>query len=425
MVKGAAPTKRWAADAIGHAGRARDRGTLARRTALAASVLLLLLAATRAAANSTTTVDAGRGPVTVYVPDAYTPTTPTPLVLLLHGYGWSGQEAEWYFQYLPFVDTRNFLYAFPNGRVDPAGNGFWDATDACCNFYGVGGPDDDSSYLRNLIGAIGRALNVDSQRVYLIGHSNGAFMSFRMACDHSGIIAAIVALAGATFFNPADCGPLQPVHVLEIHGTADSVVAYDGDYNNGVQFPGAIQTSQTWASYDGCNATLSTTRLGALDLMDPAGPDTDIIRYTAGCNVPGSVEHWRINDGPHGPSLSSSFEGLTLDYLFAHPKQLIRLDGPSTLTWRAVSAANGYNVYRGYLPFVDANKDGLPDGGYGLCVSQTDPNVFDMVFDDPAVPTPGQGFYYTLGYVDSDYGVPGGIGVTSAGQQRPAPAACP
>ena len=64
-------------------------------------------------------------------------------------------------------------------------------------------------------------MNVDPYRIYVAGHSNGGFMSYRLACTHADRIAAIVSLAGATFDTPADCSPTEPVAVLQIHGTAD------------------------------------------------------------------------------------------------------------------------------------------------------------------------------------------------------------
>ena len=49
-------------------------------------------------------------------------------------------------------------------------------------------------------------------------------MAHRMACDHADAIAAIVSIAGATFLNPDDCAPSEPVSVLQVHGTNDAVI---------------------------------------------------------------------------------------------------------------------------------------------------------------------------------------------------------
>jgi polyhydroxybutyrate depolymerase len=378
-----------------------------------------------AAASTTTTVDAGRGPVTVYVPSGYTPGTPIPLLLLLHGYGGSGAGVESYFGYLPLVDIRGFAYAFPSGRVNSAGQRFWTATDACCNFFNQGGPDDDSTYLRALVDLIRGTLDIDAERIWLAGHSNGGFMSYRMACDHSEIIAGIVSLAGATFADPAACAARQPVHVLQVHGTADNVILYGGGSLGGHPYPGAIATSRAWARNDGCNDSLVATTVGALDLVAGAALETDILRYAAGCNIPGSAEHWRMNGASHSPAFSASFNDRTIDFLFAHPKQKIRFQNSTTLSWPAVDAATSYEIYLGYLPLADGTGDGLPDDGYGSCINHTDPDVSDTTFVDELAPDPGEGFIYTVGYVDEDFGQHGGIGVTSSGEQRTAPPPCP
>ena len=207
----------------------RSRRRSRRNVALVSCWLVVASSVGLAAAYTTTTVDAGRGPVTVYVPNGYSAGTPVPLLLLLHGYSSSGPAVESYIGYLSAVDARGFAYAFPSGRVDSFGQRFWTATDACCNLFNQGGPNDDSQYLRTLIDRIRQTLAIDDARIWLAGHSNGGFMSHRMACDHSEIIAGIVSLAGATFSNPAACAALQPVHVLQIHGTSDNVILYGGE----------------------------------------------------------------------------------------------------------------------------------------------------------------------------------------------------
>jgi membrane protein implicated in regulation of membrane protease activity len=56
---------------------------------------------------------------------------------------------------------------------------------------------DDSTYLHRLLDAVKSAYRVDPTRVYFVGHSNGGFMAYRMACEHATEITAIVSLAGA------------------------------------------------------------------------------------------------------------------------------------------------------------------------------------------------------------------------------------
>ena len=70
--------------------------------------------------------------------------------------------------------------------------------------------------------------NVHPGRVYLLGHSNGGYMSYRLACDASDRITALASLAGATFKSPSKCNATEPVSVLQVHGTQDDLVPYEG-----------------------------------------------------------------------------------------------------------------------------------------------------------------------------------------------------
>src|SRR5205823_916323 len=151
--------------------------------------------------------------------------------------------------------------------------------------------------LRAVIEEIGRQFAVDPKRVHLIGVSNGAFMAYRMACQSADLIAGIVSDAGVTFLDPSRCAPSQPVNILHIHGTADDTVFYGGGAAasaagfpaNMPAFPGALQTVQIWAGYNGARDPL-TDSAPSMDLdLDVPGLDTVITRYT---NYPpgGAVE---------------------------------------------------------------------------------------------------------------------------------------
>ena len=263
-------------------------------------------------------IDLGRGPVTVHVPPSYDPETATPLVMLLHGYGSSGPQQEAYMQFLPLSEEFGFLYLYPDGTADAVGRRFWNATDACCNFFGSN--VDDSGYLQALIDEIKTLLNVDPRRVHIIGHSNGGFMAYRMACDHADVIASIAGLAGATFNDPADCTPAAPVHVLQIHGTADNTILFDGGCIGNNCYPGAIQSVEQWADYDGCSLVANRSA-PPIDLVaDIPGDETTVTRYRSDCLPGGSGELWTMVGGGHVPVLSESFSRLVVEYLLAHPK---------------------------------------------------------------------------------------------------------
>ena len=82
--------------------------------------------------------------------------------------------------------------------------------------------------------------------------TNGGFMSHRMACDHAGRVASIASLAGATWYDPANCAPAAPVHALQIHGTQDGTIQYNGGTLFGNAYPGAQDSVESWVGYAGC-----------------------------------------------------------------------------------------------------------------------------------------------------------------------------
>jgi len=257
-------------------------------------------------------------PYDVFVPASYKPSVPMPLVILLHGMGISGAQMESIFELQPVAEEQGFLYVHPDGTKNPDGEPFWNATDACCNKYDQ--PVDDSAYLEAIIEQVQATYNVDPKRIYLFGVSNGGFMSYRMACDHADKIAAIVSLAGATWLDAARCKPSHPVSVLEIHGTADEDVPFDGGQEyDGHPFPSAATTVADWATYNGCGPDRAPTGL-RLDLGAALpGDETDVSRFD-GCPAGGAVELWTVAGGTHVLQFTSAFTPSVVEFLFAHPK---------------------------------------------------------------------------------------------------------
>jgi len=281
---------------------------------------------------ATTTSDAGETgdgsaaaivaarPYNFHVPTNYDKTKTTPLVIMLHGYTASGAVEEAYFQLTATSDAQTFLYAYPDGTVDTAGNRFWNADDACCDFYSI--VVDDVAYVNAIIDDVSTKYNVDPKRIFVIGHSNGAFMSHRLACDVSDRVAAIASLAGAVWNDPSKCNPTSKISVLDIHGDADTTINYDGGIAapGFASYPGESQTMSTWAAKNGCTGAIAANGQ-TLDLDSTLPGSETVESQYAGCPSGIDVELWTIHGGSHVPSLTAPTWGNSIWAFFsAHPK---------------------------------------------------------------------------------------------------------
>ena len=167
-------------------------------------------------------------PASYILPDDYDPQRPAPLVMSLHGYTGTAYGQNRYFRLSEETRRHGIILIMPNGRINPEGNHFWSATDHCCDFYQQG--DVDVAYVLGLIEEAKSTFKIDSSRIAIIGHSNGGFMAYRLACEATNMITHVVSLAGGSWFRSDDCLDPQPISVLHIHGSLDLAVRYDGRF---------------------------------------------------------------------------------------------------------------------------------------------------------------------------------------------------
>ena len=247
------------------------------------------------------------------VPKDYDASQPTPLLVLLHGFIASGELQSLYFGLGPLAESRTFLYAYPDGTQNPLGTRFWNATDACCDFFRSG--VDDVAYIAAVIDDMQRRYNVDKKRIFVVGHSNGGFLAHRLACELSDRLAGIVSLAGMPWKDTSKCLPTEAVPILHVHGNLDAVIFYGGHPS----YPSAREAVELWANRNRCTGRLTYggTRLD----LDVAllGAETKVERY-ADCPARGPVELWTIEGGGHVPLWSSFWPGAIYDFLMAHPR---------------------------------------------------------------------------------------------------------
>ena len=155
----------------------------------------------------------------VHVPASYDPSKRTPVVVDIHGrtQNASGEMA----LSLSKVksDAEGFIAIYPESAVSPTA---WNSG-TCCDPASTNNVDD-TGFFKKLLDEAESKLCVDAKRIYMMGMSNGAYQSHRMACELADRVAAVGPVAGLLLFQ--GCAPSQPVPVMMINGTSDSLSQY-------------------------------------------------------------------------------------------------------------------------------------------------------------------------------------------------------
>ncbi len=262
----------------------------------------------------------GDRPVEVQVPPDYDHAAPTPLILVLHGHGAAGALELAYSRLGNLVLDSGVLVVAPDGLMNDEGNRYWKITNERCEFEPDG--PDDIPYLVGLVEEIASVYNVDPARIFIFGHSNGGFMAYKLACEHSELFAAIISLAGSTTIDAMECSPTEPVSVVQIHGDADDTVPYEGGEEIiGIpcDHPSAPQMVEQWADHNGCTGDLVEAPT-KLDLEDPFDEPDTLVERIEGCPENVGVELWTIEGGGHIPSFVFNIELSLWSFFEAHAK---------------------------------------------------------------------------------------------------------
>jgi polyhydroxybutyrate depolymerase len=163
----------------------------------------------------------------VHLPPQYTAKIAMPLVLAFHGGSGNIATAADYFGLNGKADKEGFIVVYPQGtgrKLAGKQLGSWNSGKCCppASKKNV----DDVGFIRKLITRLSRDFAIDQNRIYATGMSNGAMMSYRLACEMSDVIAAIAPVGAHDGIE--HCEPSRPVPVIHFHGTDDPCAVYDG-----------------------------------------------------------------------------------------------------------------------------------------------------------------------------------------------------
>jgi len=220
----------------------------------------------------------------LHIPENYDPNNSHPIVFNFHGYGGTATDHMYSADLRSIADTAGFILVYPQGLLLD-GSPHW-------NIAENGGDNksnsDDFGFVTSLINELQSEYNVDTDRIYACGYSNGAGFSFSVAC-HLDQFAAMASISGLmSDWALVNCDPPKPVGVMIIHGTSDDTRPYSGinDYLLSVD-----EEIQFWTDF---NDTDSIPQINNFN----DGNTIEHFKYDNGTNG-SSVELYKINNGYH------------------------------------------------------------------------------------------------------------------------------
>ncbi len=223
----------------------------------------------------------------LYVPEIYDNQSAVPLVFNFHGYTSSAANQMRYGDFRKIADRDNFIIVHPMGTIGNDGQTYFNAQ---WRDDGV----DDIGFTSALIDSISMNWNIDLDRVYSTGMSNGGFMSYTLACELSDRIAAIASVTGTCTIDQLDntCMPQKLVPIMEIHGTADAVVPYNGN----TWMAPIDRVIDFWVTLNECEVSPHFTAIDDSDTTD--GSTVEHYLYKNG-KEGHEIEHYKIIGGGH------------------------------------------------------------------------------------------------------------------------------
>jgi polyhydroxybutyrate depolymerase len=237
----------------------------------------------------------------VHVPPSYKADKPTPLVVAFHGGGghmehMAKDEA---YGLISKSNKEGFIVAFPNGYSKFGSGKFatWYAGNCCGDARDK--KIDDVGFIRKMVGQIEGKFNIDTQKIYATGMSNGGMISYVAACELSDVFKAIAAVAGTD--NTVSCSHKSPVSVLHIHAQNDTHVLFNGGAGEGsfndvskvTDFTSVQSTIERWVGYNQCQAKpkrVLTVNGAYCDLYDECAGGSQVklcVTDTGGHSWPG------------------------------------------------------------------------------------------------------------------------------------------
>ena len=162
---------------------------------------------------------------------------PFPLIINFHGFLSHAIEQQ------EFSQMDNYAHLNGVGVIYPEGiNKSWNIGKDMMS------EENDIGFVNALIDSVTSKYNIDSDRIYVCGFSNGGEFSYELMCGLSNKIAAFGSVGGNFIINEKrSCNINREIPLIHIHGTKDRLAKYNG-YKG--YFLSTIDSVDFWAKHN-------------------------------------------------------------------------------------------------------------------------------------------------------------------------------
>jgi len=198
-------------------------------------------------------------------------------IIAFPGRGETASEFEAYSQ----LDGVNAIVLYAQGLDGTGGEPSWEATPY------LTASAHDYEFATDLVSWLAGSSCVDSNRTDLTGKSDGAGFAASVACGNSQV-AAVATISGAFYEAENHCTASgRPLAILNMHGTGDTVIPYDGSTEQGLYSTDAW--IKLWHDRDQCAGPVAD-----------ANAASDVVQSTwTSCADGSEVVNYRIIGGGH------------------------------------------------------------------------------------------------------------------------------
>lgn len=216
-----------------------------------------------------------------------------PLVMMLHGYSSNNNNLLSYSKMNAIADQNGFMICYPQGAITYLTNqSHWNANLQMSDI-------NDIDFLSDLVIEIQKQYKVSKENVFVAGMSNGGFMSYTLGCERSDIFKAVASVTGTmSGYDWENCSPEYKIPVMQISGTIDRTVPWDGTMNTAFGWGGAphiLEVMEFWSDLNAC------TKDELINFPDIDKSDNSTVSLTKkkGGSYNNEVWFYKIEGGGH------------------------------------------------------------------------------------------------------------------------------